>query len=401
MLPSSRAAGIAVSVLAFVVLFGYAIARPSIESLFLEAHGSAALPWAWLGVAAGAAVAVAAYGRATARRPLGVVLAATIAASALVLVVLLAAGGGGTTAYLLYVWKDVHVVLLIEALWSFANTIFSERTARWAYGLFCAAGSLGGISGNLAVGRLSTALGGTARALWVELPVFAAELAIAAWLARAAGNPRPRARAAGTIAEAVALFRRERFLLWLLGLVATVQIVVTLVDYLFAGAAVAAYPATDARTAFLGHVYAAVDLGSLVLQVGTAGALRLLGLGGTLLSFPALLGATLLAFAATPAVAVVAAAKWTSKALDYSLFRAAKEILYIPLDYEAKTRGKAIVDILGYRLAKAAASALVLLAAALASWAVLAATLALVALWTGITVGVIRRRRVVVPAAGD
>ena len=37
--------------LAFILLFGYAIARPSTESLFLEHHGAGALPWAWLGVA--------------------------------------------------------------------------------------------------------------------------------------------------------------------------------------------------------------------------------------------------------------------------------------------------------------------------------------------------------------
>ncbi len=33
------------------------------------------------------------------------------------------------------------------------------------------------------------------------------------------------------------------------------------------------------------------------------------------------------------------------KALDYSLFRAGKEMLYLPLSYGEKTRGKALVDI--------------------------------------------------------
>ncbi len=38
--------GVLLCSLAFVLLFGYAIARPSTESLFLEQHGAHALPWA-------------------------------------------------------------------------------------------------------------------------------------------------------------------------------------------------------------------------------------------------------------------------------------------------------------------------------------------------------------------
>ena len=48
-----------------------------------------------------------------------------------------------------------------------------------------------------------------------------------------------------------------------------------------------------------------------------------------------------------------------SKAFDYSLFRSAKEMLYIPLSYEEKTRGKALIDMLAYRVAKGGASLLV------------------------------------------
>jgi AAA family ATP:ADP antiporter len=388
--PSRLRAGIALSVLAFVVLFGYAVARPAIESLFLARHGSAALPWAWLGVALGATVAVAVYNPAAARWPLGRVLAGAVVASGVLLAALveLHATGAPGAAYLLYVWKDVHVVFLIEGLWSFANNVFREGTARWAYGVFCAAGSLGGIAGNLAVGPLARVLGGTAQALWVELLVLATAAAVTLVLARWAGDPRPEHADRGGLADGWRLLKGERTVRWLLALVVTVQVVITLVDYLFAAAVEAAYPDTDARTAFLGHVYAAVDGGALVLQLGTALVLRGLGLAGTLLAVPVVLGATLVAFAAVPRVLFVAAAKWASKALDYSLFRAAKEMLYIPLGYAAKTRGKALVDVLGYRVAKAAASLLVL---ALAGRGVIGLALALVAVWILTTLGAVRR----------
>lgn len=49
-------------------------------------------------------------------------------------------------------------------------------------------------------------------------------------------------------------------------------------------------------------------------------------------------------------VAVVA--KSASKIFDYTIFKSSKEILYIPLSYEERTVGKAIVDMFSYRLAK-------------------------------------------------
>ena len=41
-------AAIGVGLLAFLILAGYGVARPAIESLFLAAHGSEQLPWVWL-----------------------------------------------------------------------------------------------------------------------------------------------------------------------------------------------------------------------------------------------------------------------------------------------------------------------------------------------------------------
>jgi AAA family ATP:ADP antiporter len=378
-----------VSALAFVILASYAVARPATESLFLEAHGSARLPWAWLAVATAASVTALVYRRACARLALPRLLSWALLASGAVLVALLALRRVWTpgATFLLYCWKDVYIVVLIEILWSIANAVFRLATARWAYGLFCVAGSLGGIAANLSVGHLSRAVG-TASALWAALPILAAAGGLGAWLAPVWGLSTPAPAPASASGRGTAVVRRSRTLLLLLGLIAVVQVVVTLVDYQFNATMEAALRDVDARTAAIGRVYATIDAGSMVLQLATGPILRALGLRATLLAIPVLLGAAVSAFALSPRTLTISIAKVGSKVFDYSLFRAAKEILYLPLSYAEKTEGKAVVDILTYRISKAGAS-LVLLA--LAASAVTPTALGLLLAWLALTEAVTRK----------
>lgn len=342
--------------MAFVVLFGYALARPASESLFLEAHGSAALPRAWIAVAIAIVVVVGIYNRLAATRELRTLMLGAIAASALALLAILALHTTGNwSIFALYVWKDVHVVVLLECLWSFANVVFSTSSARWSYGLFCACGSLGGISGNLAVGALAKRFG-TIAPLWLLVLVFGVEALLALWLARVSGRPRPATVSSVGFGDALRLLRSSQYLPHLVLLIGVVQLVVNLIDYQFNAVVEHAYPDVDARTAVIGRIYAIIDGSSLALQLSTGVVLRVIGLRATLVAIPVVLGAALSAFFAAPTFLSVAVLKVSSKVLDYSLFRAAKEMLYIPLRYEDKTRGKALVDMLTYRLAKGGAS---------------------------------------------
>jgi AAA family ATP:ADP antiporter len=115
----------------------------------------------------------------------------------------------------------------------------------------------------------------------------------------------------------------------------------------------------------------------------------------TLVGIPLLVSLTVAAAIAAPEVLVVQTSRVASKAFDYSIFRAAKEMLYIPLSYDEKTRGKAMIDMLTYRVAKGGAAVLlgVLVAAGFAGQIVMGGVLGLCVLWVGVTVVVVRRYR--------
>lgn len=374
--------------LIFVILASYAVARPATESLFLEANGARSLPMAWIGVGLGSVGVVTLYNRWSATVDLVRMFSIVSAISAGVLTVTLLAlalGLPGTT-WALYLWKDLYIVVLIEIFWSFANSTVPKDRAKWFYGMFCVVGSLGGMAGNLGVGWLA-AEWSTAESLWAVVPLLAIGGVGGFALARHTGiaaDPNPKT---SSIRDGFAVLRNSRSLLLLMALIATTQVVITLVDYQFNVAVEQFYPDLDERTAVIGRMYASIDAMAIGLQLGTGPILRLLGVPLVLLAIPGLLGAAVAGYALVPRYAAIAAAKVASKAFDYSLFRAAKEILYIPLSHAERTQGKAFVDMMSYRMAKGATSIMLLGLIALGQpRAALWLTLACIGLWVWVTV---------------
>ena len=379
---SLNRSALGLAALAFVLLASYAVARPAAESLFLEHHGSSSLPAVWVAVALVSAFVVTFYNRFAASVGLLRLYAVCAGISALTCAALLVARHLEVpgSSFAIYVWKDVYIVVLIEVFWSYANTRFPLKTARWLYGFFCVMGSLGGMAGNLGVGLLAAEVG-TASTLWALLPLLALTMVIAIVLERWSGDAR-RSSPPVEFSAGFRVLQGSPYLVWMLALIGVVQVVITLVDYQFNVMVEAAYPDTDARTAVIGKVYAAIDVGSLSLQALTGLVLRYLGVAGAMLGIPVILGLSIASFAVVPRFATLAVAKVASKVLDYSLFRASKEILYLPLGYEEKTQGKAIIDMLTYRVAKGAVSLLlmVLVAIEAGSWVLLLAG-ALLVVW--------------------
>ncbi|EED89861.1 predicted protein [Thalassiosira pseudonana CCMP1335] len=134
----------------------------------------------------------------------------------------------------------------------------------------------------------------------------------------------------------------------------------------------AAYPDPNAYSAFMGNFSSATGSVTLIMMLLGRKIFQKYGWRKAALVTPSMIGITGLAFYAltifapffepiaaslgtTPlmlAVLVGAAQNILSKSSKYSLFDPCKEMAYIPLDQDSKTKGKAAVDVVGNPLGK-------------------------------------------------
>ena len=391
-------------VMGFSILLTYEIARPTVEALYQDVYGSENEPWAWLGVALLVTVVVGAYSRAVGRRTLNQMLPRILLLSALSLVGLLVMVEAGQewAIYLLYLWKDIYIVVLVELFWSISNSVFPAHAAKWLYGVFSCIGGLGAFTGGRLAKALSGAEFGLEASLWVVAVFLVALATLCPWIPR---TPDKKADAPSSQPSVFAGFRVVRSSAYLgsvLAIIVLTQLAITAIDYDFKMAVEVAFPDKFDRQGALADVYSTINVLALVLGFWGGAILSFLGLRNTLVSIPLVLAGCIVSFVLFPAYGVMMVTKIASKSMDYSLFRTAKELLYLPLSQAEKTEGKAVVDILTYRVAKGIASAILLglKAVSAAPRAASIFSLLLVGVWLAVTFPLYRRYKQVAQERG-
>ncbi len=384
--------------LAFFLIGSYALSRPAIDSLFLKHHSADELPYVWLMAAVCAAFVITIYNRFNTRYPLLKIFGISAILSGLILALCLVGYRFEIpgVVYGLYLWKEIYIVLLVEIFWSFADVTFNIKTARWTYGVLLGTGSAGGFIGNMLVGQLAKSVG-TANGLWWVVPILFICWFISAVFMSLTPDPSAKKDIHKKIpkwAHSIEIVQKSTYLFPLLLLVCIVQICISLIDYQFNVTLVGNYPDTDMRTDIMGRAYAGIDLIAVSLQLLSGPILRIFGVAKTLLSIPLILGGVACAFLLVPRFGMMLAIKIASKCFDYSLFRASKEILYIPLKHDEKIQGKALIDILIYRIAKGISSLILIgLVYAGATSLAMHLTICLLVAWTGLTYVIVKRYR--------
>ncbi|MCX6560743.1 MAG: MFS transporter [Candidatus Aminicenantes bacterium] len=352
---------------ATLALMGYEMARSAASSIFLAHYHASRLTEALMLLPLVMILLTYAISRLLRRFGPSATYALTLVVSGLVLAATATAARRGVrgSAFVLYVFAQAYIVLIVEQSWAFINSLFStEDSKRWN-GVIIAATTAGSVTGGLLTGLLSERIGSE------QVVLCAAVLTVAAMLLsrRAFRQAGPERTAADRQPERLAdhfawdLLRSDPTLGRLALMVIASQSISVLFDIAFHRSLQAAMPLQEPRTAFLGFFFGGVNAVAFGLQLGLCPRLlRRFQVRHILAAIPLLYGAAALAGVALPLLPVLGAAFFLSKTVDYSVFRASKEVLYVPLPFSARYRGKMTIDALIYRSTKGAASALLSLA---------------------------------------
>ena len=124
----------------------------------------------------------------------------------------------------------------------------------------------------------------------------------------------------------------------------------------------ATYSDLDTRTAYISTFFSVLGLVSIGINLVLTPLIhRFLGVMAGMMIQPLALAAFSFAFMMQPVLMVAAAMKISDRGLSYSINRASKEQLYIPVDPVHTYQAKAWIDMLGYRVFKVLGSVLILL----------------------------------------
>ncbi|MDA0336210.1 MAG: hypothetical protein O2782_13680 [bacterium] len=363
--PQRLAAAVAIGGAAFFLLFGYEAVRSASTSLFVGHYGAGALPWVMALSPVGTGVMLYGYGLSLTRLGARRTLVATSLVSAAILALCWASltVAGGPASALLYVLREGYIVLIIEQYWSFINSTLQPAEAKRVNGPICGIASVGAILGGLTVGRVAPILGTEPLVLITAVTLLPAA-ALGLYAYRLGGTPRGEQEAGARHgALALDLFKKHRLLIHIGLLILLTQTVSTVLDLCFNGFLAQAIPVQDERTAYLGDFYAMLNGGAFFMQfLLTPLILQRVQLRHVHMGIPLVHAVAAVFVIIEPRLFTAAAAYVIFKTFDYSLFRAAKEMLYMPLPFDARYRAKEVIDAFGYRASKGVTSALVVVA---------------------------------------
>jgi len=373
----------------FFIILAYYQVKAASRSLLLEYGGSGALPYAWVYSALTLVAVISAYHVLVERyERVRVVLGSLLAfAALLVLFRTVFTPDDLFSATAFYVFVDIFSVVLVEQFWSLTDSVSSTEEGKRSFWFVGTGGLVGGVCGGL----LASALVSQTPLETPDLLYACALLLVVVW------GFNLRLHRAGLFAEVHDAPRpangdwrvllHNRYLLLIALLLCCSQLAQPVVEFQFLDMAERAYPELDARTSFISQFFSVLGVASIVVNLlVTPFVHRVFGAIGGLALQPLVLGACAAFFHQLPTLGMAGVMKIADRGLSYSVNRASKELLYIPVDPVSTYQAKAWIDMVGYRLFKAVGSGLILLAvhwlpasavAAQLSWL----TLAVCVLW--------------------
>ena len=345
-----------ISFLSAFLVGGYEFIRSSSESLFIHHYGAEKKPYAMALVPFAMVLFIYAYGwllsKAGSRKAILVSMVFSI-------FVFFAIFAGfkveyHPTAFFLYLFREAYIVILIEQVWSFINSTLNDSEAKMYNGPIAGMGAFGPIIAAYFISRYAvtfTTENFILVAAFMLIPAF-----IFAWLAFGkAGEPLPskneKEGAKGHLH--LSILKNNKTVLYIALVIFLTQAVSTVLNLRFAQLVQDSIIGKDLRTAYFGSFWMKVNIFSFLMQFFiTPFLLKKVSIRIIQIIIPIVHLVNFIAIFMYPQLAFVAFGYFCFKGIDYSIFRASKEILYIPLSYDARYRAKQIADSFMYRFSK-------------------------------------------------
>jgi len=369
----------------FVLIASHALLETARDALFLAKIDASRLPWVFSAIALLSVALVKLNARATHRLSSRLALSAVTLTASLITLGFFTLGRqmGAAGLYALYIWSGVVATLILARFWDVVAQRFTITQAKRLYGFIGAGSVLGAIAGSGAASLLARAM--RAERLLLVAAVGLAIAGLVPLLFAERTNASPSSEQAPRLSETVAYIAQDPYAQRVVAALFLATVCLTISDFVFKSSIASLIPKAELG-AFLGSVYFAINVLSLLCQLGlVAWILRRLSLGAALGVLPALLVLGGLGVALTGSLAAVLALKAADGSLRYSLHRTSAELTILPFGDEARQRVKAFVDLVGQRGGQLFASLSILSFAAVhAPTRVIACGLAgIAALWFG------------------
>ena len=350
----------------FLIIMAYYQVKPASRSLFIESLSSSRMPYVWMASAVAMGFFITWYHRLVERHSrIHVVLGTCLSVSAILLIFRLAFTQPGTVqSVLFYVFVDIMGVVLVEQFWSLTNSIYTTPEGKTWFGIVGSGGLVGGVAGGWAAALLIKHTPLKAPDLLVISAGTVLLISVLTWAMDRIGLYCEVERASHTLppTHGWQILSQSRYFLLIAALLLLAQIASPFVEYQFLNTVERVYTEMDARTAFLSMFFGTMGLISIGINVViTPLVTRFLGTIAGLLVQPVMMGLCSWGFLLHPTLFFSGATKISDRALSYSINRASKELLYVPVDPVLIYQAKAWIDMFGYRTFKVAGSVLILL----------------------------------------
>jgi AAA family ATP:ADP antiporter len=356
-LPAERTALVLGFAFHFCVLASYYLVRPLRDALGLEG-GADKLQWLFTATFVVMLLMVPLFGALVSRLPATrfiPLIYRFVAVTMLMFGVLITAKIAPVqVGQVFFVWISVYNLFIVSIFWSVLVDRFSSEQGVRLFGFIAAGGTLGTFIGPLLAATLATRLGPIAltlaAALLLELAVRCYRALLQRTEAQAACLAQGHRRMGGSMLAGLTLIARSPYLL---GLVLFMLLHTTAATFLYfeQGRIVAgSYADVASRTQFFAFIDLIVSALTLTFQLLLTGPLiRRVGIGGALVALPMVTLVAFTAMALSPVPATVALAQGLRRAIEFSVVRPAREVLWTVVSREEKYKAKNVIETLVYR----------------------------------------------------